>query len=55
MSDISSAALALGMIASFLLAVGGVRMMLDRQTRARGALMLAAAAVMVTNVMVWTV
>jgi len=43
------------MIAAFLLAAGGVKLLLARQTRGRGALMLAAAAVLVMNVMIWTV
>jgi high-affinity Fe2+/Pb2+ permease len=43
------------MIAAFLLAAGGVKLALDRQTRKRGALMLAAAAVLIMNVMIWTV
>ena len=47
--------MALAMIAGLLLAAGGVRLMLKRQTRGRGALMLAAALVLVMNVMIWTV
>ena len=46
--------MALAMVASFLLAAGGVKLMLDRQTRSRGALMLIAAVVLITNVMIWT-
>ena len=46
--------MALAMVASFLLAAGGVKLMLDRQTRSRGALMLIAALVLITNVMIWT-
>jgi hypothetical protein len=34
---------------------GGVKLTLDRQTRGRGILMIAAALVMVMNVMIWTV
>ena len=55
MENISSGAMALAMIAAFLLAVGGVKLLLDRQTRGRGALMIAAALVLVMNVMIWTV
>jgi len=51
----ASTALAVVMIAAFLLAAGGVRLALDRQTRGRGILMLVAAAVLVMNVMIWTV
>ena len=47
--------MALGMIAAFLLAAGGVRLILNPQTRSRGVLMLVAALVLVTNVMIWTV
>ena len=47
--------MALAMIAAFLLAVGGIKLALNRQTRRRGILMIAAAAVLVMNVMIWTV
>ena len=55
MKTLASAALALGMIAAFLLTAGGVKLIANAQTRGRGALMLAAAAVLVMNVMIWTV
>jgi hypothetical protein len=55
MSDFSSAALGFAMIAAFLLAAGGVKLALNRQTRARGVLMLVAAVVIIMNVMIWTV
>jgi high-affinity Fe2+/Pb2+ permease len=55
MQNFSSVALALGMIAAFLLLVGGAKLALDRQTRARGILMIIAALVIVMNVMIWTV
>jgi len=55
MSDFSSAAMALGMIAAFLLIAGGVKLVLDRQTRGRGILMIVAAVVLIMNVMIWTV
>ena len=55
MENFSSVAPAIAMIAAFLLLVGGVKLMLDRQTRGRGALMIAAALVLVMNVMIWTV
>ncbi len=54
MGTISSAAMALAVIASFLLAIGGVRLMLGPETRSRGALMLVAAAVLMINVLIWT-
>jgi hypothetical protein len=43
------------MIAAFLLIVGGIRLAMQRQTRSRGVLMVVAAAVIVMNVMIWTV
>jgi high-affinity Fe2+/Pb2+ permease len=55
MQNISSVAMALAMVAAFLLVIGGIRLVLDRQTRVRGILMIVAAAVMVMNVMIWTV
>ena len=47
--------MALAMIAAFLLAAGGIKLALDRQSRGRGALMIVAALVLVMNVMIWTV
>ena len=47
--------MALGMVAGFLLLIGGVKLALDRQTRGKGILMIVAALVMVMNVMIWTV
>ena len=55
MSDFSSAAMALAMVAGFLLIAGGVKLSLNRQTRSRGILMIIAALVIITNVMIWTV
>jgi high-affinity Fe2+/Pb2+ permease len=55
MNEIASAALALAMVAALILAAGGVKLALDRQTRGRGLLMVAAALVLVMNVMIWTV
>jgi hypothetical protein len=46
--------MALGVIASFLLAIGGAWLMLGAGTRSRGALMLVAAAVLMSNVLIWT-
>jgi hypothetical protein len=48
-------AAAIGMIAGFLLFAGGVKLLRARQTRGRGVLMIAAALVIVMNVMIWTV
>ena len=55
MDELTSGAMALAMIAAFLLAAGGVKLALSRATRGRGALMIVAAAVLVMNVMIWTV
>ena len=55
MKTLASAALALAMIAALLLIVGGVKLALNDETRGRGVLMLAAAAVLIMNVMIWTV
>ena len=55
MTSFSSAALAIAMVAAFLLGLAGIRLLSDRQSRGRGALMIAAALVLVMNVMIWTV
>jgi len=55
MGNFSSAALAIAMVAAFLLVAGGVKLMRDRQTRVRGVLMIVAALVLIMNVMIWTV
>jgi len=55
MTNFSGIAAAIGMIAGFLLFAGGVKLLRAPQTRGRGALMIAAALVIVMNVMIWTV
>jgi len=55
MDGIWSIAITVAMIAAFLLVAGGVKLALARQTRTRGVLMILAALVIVTNVMIWTV
>jgi high-affinity Fe2+/Pb2+ permease len=55
MGEFSSIAMAIAMVAAFLLVIGGVKLALDRQTRLRGVLMVVAALVLVMNVMIWTV
>ena len=55
MENYSSFAMAFAMVAAFLLVAGGVKLMLERQTRVRGVLMIVAALVIITNVMIWTV
>jgi hypothetical protein len=47
--------MAAAMIAGFLLLAGGVKLVIARQTRSRGILMIVAALVIVMNVMIWTV
>jgi high-affinity Fe2+/Pb2+ permease len=51
----SSGAMTIAMIAGFLLLAGGAKLALARQTRKQGILMILAAAVIVMNVMIWTV
>jgi hypothetical protein len=55
MSNVSPIAMGLAMVAALLLLAGGVKLALSRETRGRGILMIAAALVLVTNVMIWTV
>jgi high-affinity Fe2+/Pb2+ permease len=55
MESYSSVAMAIAMVAAFLLLIGGAKLMLQRQTRGRGILMIVAALVLITNVMIWTV
>jgi len=47
--------MAIAIVAAFLLIAGGVKLMWERQTRLRGVLMIVAALVLITNVMIWTV
>jgi high-affinity Fe2+/Pb2+ permease len=55
MGTIASAALAIAMIAAFLLTIGGIRLILGRDNRKQGMLMLLAALVLVGNVLVWMI
>ena len=55
MTDFSSVVMAVGMVSGFLLMVGGIKLITDRQTRTRGILMVVAALVIIMNVMIWTV
>lgn len=54
LETLTSAAMALAVIASFLLGFAGVRIMIGKADRAKGALMLGAAAVLLANVLIWT-
>jgi hypothetical protein len=55
MEKFSSLAMTVAMIAALLLVAGGVKLVLARQTRMRGVLMIVAALVILMNVMIWTV
>jgi hypothetical protein len=55
MENFSSIMMGTAMVAAFLLGAAGLRLALAPQSRARGLLMLAAALVIVMNVMIWTV
>jgi len=55
MTQFSQFAMAIAMIAAFMLLAGGAKLALDRGTRARGVLMIVAALVLAMNVMIWTV
>jgi hypothetical protein len=54
MEKFTDGAMALAMLAAVLLAAAGVKLTARRQTRGRGALMIIAAAVLIMNVMIWT-
>ena len=47
--------MAIAVISSVLLAIGGIKLARKPDTRTRGFLMLGAAAVLLMNVMIWTV
>ena len=55
MQDFAATAMAVAMIAGFLLVGVGVKLALAPANRKRGLLMIAAAAVLFANVAVWTV
>ena len=55
MESFAATALTVAMIAAFVLIAGGVKLILSQETRSRGILMVVAAAVLVANVLVWTV
>ena len=50
----SEAALALAMIAAFVLLIAGIRLVRRPTDRQRGLLMIAAAIVLIANVLIWT-
>jgi len=55
MNGFSTLVMTAAMVAAFLLLAGGVKLVLARQSRTRGVLMIVAALVIVMNVMIWTV
>ncbi len=54
MGTIASTTLAIAMMAAFLLAAGGVRLILRGDYRQQGWLMIVAAMVLLGNVLIWT-
>ena len=54
MTGFGALAMAVAMIAAFLLTVAGVRLAFRREERKHGILMIVAALVLVGNVLVWT-
>ena len=53
--DFAALAMAIAMLAAFALVFGGVKLALKPEDRKRGVLMIVAAAVLVGNVLMWTV
>ena len=54
MEQFAGLALTVAMLAAFALVIGGTKLALQREERGRGLLMIVAAAVLVGNVLVWT-
>ena len=54
LSSLASALLSIGVLAAFILTGGGIYRIVKRINRTQGALMLVMAAVLVANVMIWT-
>ena len=55
LANIASGALAITMIAAFLLLGFGIKQARNRETRQRGLLMIACGVIFVANVLIWTV
>ena len=53
--DFAALAMTIAMIAAFVLVIGGVKLALKPEDRKRGVLMIVAAAVLVGNVLMWTI
>ena len=54
LETLTSAAMALAVISAFFLAFAGIRIVVGKANRAKGALMIAAAGVLLANVLIWT-
>jgi hypothetical protein len=54
LETLTDAAMALAIISAFLLGFAGVRIVTGRADRTKGVLMLGAAAVLLANVLIWT-
>lgn len=54
LETLTSAAMALAVISAFFLGFGGFRILIGKADRAKGALMLGAAAVLLANVLIWS-
>ena len=55
MTGFASTAFAIAMIAAFALIAGGARLVTKPEHRKRGLLMMVAAAVLIGNVLIWTI
>lgn len=54
LGNFTSTAMAIAMIAAAALAIGGVKLLFNADYRSKGVLMLVMAAVLVANVLIWT-
>jgi hypothetical protein len=54
LETLTSAAMALAVISAFFLGFGGFRILIGKADKAKGALMLGAAAVLLANVLIWS-
>lgn len=55
MAGLGATMMAIAMVAAFLLIFGGIKLARRKEDRSRGFLMIGAAAVVVMNVLIWTV
>jgi hypothetical protein len=55
MGTVAAATLTIAMIAVFLLTAGGARLVIRRENRQKGWLMIVAAMVLLGNVLIWTI